>query len=218
MSGAREPNFDRIAAIYQWAEYLSLGPLLQRARNYFLPQLGDVRRALLLGDGDGRFLEQLLLRNPNCEAVAVDTSAAMLEHLRRRCQRSVPDAAARLRTVQQSALTMDAAPMTDLVVTHFVLDCFSQSEVDALTAHLAAQLAPGALWLVSDFAMPRSCVLRPFAAIYIRLLYAVFRVLTGLKVARLPDAEAALRCAGLTRVYRHSLLGGLIYTELWRRE
>jgi len=217
MSGTSEPNFDRVARVYRWAEYLALGPLLQRARTYFLPQLGGTRHALVLGDGDGRFLEQLLLRNPNCEALAVDTSASMLEHLRRRCERSVPDAAARLRVVQQSALTIEAAPGTDLVVTHFILDCFSQSEVDRLADRLAARLAPGTLWVVSDFALPRSRMLRPLAAIYIRALYVAFRLLTGLKVSRLPDTEGAMLRAGLTRIERHNFLGGLIYTELWRR-
>ena len=218
MSGAREPNFDRVARVYRWAEYIALGPLLQRARTYFLPRFGQAHRALVLGDGDGRFLEQLLLRNPDCKALAVDTSASMLEHLRRRCERSVPEAATRVGVVQQSALAIEAPPGTDLVVTHFILDCFSQSEVDGLAARVAAQLAPGTLWVVSDFALPRSRMLRPFAAIYIRALYVSFRLLTGLKVSQLPDTEGAMLRAGLTRIERHSFLGGLIYTELWRRE
>jgi hypothetical protein len=218
MSGAREPNFDRVARMYRWAEYISLGPLLQRARTYFLPQLNQARCALVLGDGDGRFLEQMLLRNPSCEALAIDTSASMLEHLCRRCERSVPNAAVRVRAVQQSALTVESPPGTDLVVTHFILDCFSQSEVDGLAARIAGRLAPGTLWVVSDFALPRNRMLRPFGAVYIQALYVAFRLLTGLKVSRLPDTEAAMFRAGMTRIARHSFLGGLIYTELWRRE
>lgn len=218
MTGAPQPNFDRIAALYRWAEYIALGPLLQRARTCLLPHLSEARHALVLGDGDGRFVEQLLQRNPLCEALAVDTSAAMLRHLRRRCQRSVPNATQRLHTLQQNALTLDAPPNTDLVVTHFLLDCFSQPQVDALATRLAAQLAPGALWLVSDFALPPNRLLRPFAALYIRALYAAFRLLTGLRISHLPDPQKSLRHAGLTRIARRNLLGGLIYTELWRRE
>jgi trans-aconitate methyltransferase len=218
MTGNTQPNFDRVAAIYRWAEYLSLGPTLQRARTHLLPHLGHPRRALVLGDGDGRFLEQLLLRYPACDALAVDISAAMLHRLRCRCLRSVPHAAIRLQILQQSALTVDLPPATDLVVTHFVLDCFSQPQVDALIARLAAQLTPGALWLVSDFALPSHRLLRPLAALYIRALYAAFRLLTGLRITRLPHPQAALEAAGLTLIQRHNLLCGLIYTELWRRE
>lgn len=213
-----EPNFDRVAAIYRWAEYAALGPILQRARTCLLPLLPHDLHAFVLGDGDGRFLEQLLLRRPTAEALAVDISAAMLARLRRRCLRSVPNAATRLNTLQQSALTAHPPPGTNLVVTHFVLDCFSQPEVDALTARLAAQLPPGTLWLVSDFALPPARILRPIAALYIRALYLAFGILTGLRNRRLPNPHTALTQSGFTRVVRRQHLAGLIYTELWRRE
>ena len=213
-----QPNFDRVAAIYRWAEYLSLGPLLQRTRIHFLNQLNNPRHALVLGDGDGRFLEQLLLRYLDCNALAVDISAAMLDRLRHRSLHSVPNAATRLTTLQRSALDLDAPPNTDLIVTHFILDCFTQSEVDALTQRLAAQLAPGALWLVSDFTLPANPLVRPFARLYIASLYAAFRLLTGLQVRHLPDTQSALHRAGMRRIARRTLLFGLLYTELWQRE
>jgi ubiquinone/menaquinone biosynthesis C-methylase UbiE len=213
-----QPNFDRIAAIYRWGEYLSLGPLLQRTRTRFLNELGNPRHALVLGDGDGRFLARLLVRYPQCTAVAADISAVMLDKLRRRCLQTVPDAADRLTTLQRSALEIDPAPSTNLVVTHFLLDCFSQRDVDALITRIASQLAPGTLWLVSDFALPNNALLRPFARLYIASLYAAFRLLTGLHVNQLPDPQSALHRSGMCRITRSTFLGGLLYTELWRRE
>ena len=218
MTPPKQPNFDRIAAIYRWGEYLSLGPLLQRTRTLLLNQLNNPRHALVLGDGDGRFLQQLLLRYPQCTAIAVDSSAAMLDKLRRRCLRYIPNASTRLTTLQRSALEIDPSPNTDLVVTHFLLDCFSQPDVDLLVTRIASQLAPGALWLVSDFALPVNRLLRPFARLYIASLYAAFRALTGLRVNHLPDPQPALRCNGMRRITRVTLLGGLLYTELWQRE
>lgn len=216
MTRPAQPNFDRVARIYRWAEYATLGPVLQRVRTHLLPQLGQPSRALVLGDGDGRFLEQLLLRYPQCEALAVDSSAAMLLQLERRCNRS--GAAARLRTLYASALTTDAPPGTDLVVTNFFLDCLSQQQVDGLTRRLSAQLQPGSLWLVSDFALPPSRFLRPLARLYIAGLYVAFRVLTGLRVDALPEPAASFQAGRFRRLTRRSFLGGLLYTELWRRE
>src|SRR6185437_1080687 len=57
------PKFDRLARVYRWMEWLSFGPYLSRCRRAFLPQLRDARRALVLGDGDGRFTAALLRRN-----------------------------------------------------------------------------------------------------------------------------------------------------------
>ena len=79
------PNFDRVARVYRWAEYLSLGPLLQRTRTHFLPQLATSKRAFVLGDGDGRFLCKLLAQNKDLYATTVDSSAQMLALLRARC-------------------------------------------------------------------------------------------------------------------------------------
>jgi len=208
------PNFDRVARIYRWAEYLSLGPLLERTREHFLPQLADRRHALVLGDGDGRFLARLLHQNPTLQALAVDTSAAMLHLLRQRCH----FASHRLDTLQTSALAVEAPPATDLIVTHFFLDCLTQPEVDRLTRHLASQMAPGTLWLLSDFAHPPNRLLRPFAALYIRCLYLAFALLTGLRVTRLPDPQTALTTAGFRLLTRHQRLSGLLYTELWQRK
>src|SRR5215469_621416 len=201
-----QPNFDRIAAIYRWGEYISLGPLLQRTRTGLLDQLSNPRHALILGDGDGRFLEQLLLRYPQCTAAAADISAAMLGKLQRRCLRSVPNAATRLTTLQRSALEIVPSPQTDLVVTHFLLDCFSQSDVEALINRIATQLASGSLWLVSDFALPANALLRPVARLYIASLYAAFRILTGLRVHQLPDPQSAFQRNGMRRIARATLL------------
>lgn len=247
-----QPNFDRVARLYRWAEYLTLGPLLQRTRTHFLPQLPQRHNALILGDGDGRFLAQLLARQPTLRALAVDTSASMLHLLRHRCQPH----ASRLQTLQASALNLTSttigspepsAPATigypepsgsgfiaplenevggslrlqpevspDLIATHFFLDCLTQPEVDALTRNLAAQLSPGALWLLSDFGQPRPRALRPLAALYIRALYFAFRLLTNLRVTHLPDPQSSLSRAGFRRIAHHDLLCGLIYTEIWQ--
>ena len=207
------PSFDRVARIYRWAEYLSLGFLLERTREHHLPALTDRRQALILGDGDGRFLVRLLRQNPNLQALAIDTSATMLQLLRSRCA----FAADRLQTRQTSALFVDAPSGTDLVTTHFLLDCFTQSEVETLAQRLAAQLAPDSLWLVSDFAIPHNSLLRPLASLYIRTLYLAFRLLTGLRTTHLPSPQSALIRAGFERIARHERIFGLLYTELWLR-
>jgi len=209
-----QPNFDRVASIYRWAEYLTLGPLLQQTRAHFLPELSGRRQALVLGDGDGRFLAQLLRQEPALQATAIDTSARMLVLLHTHCS----FAANRLQTQNASALTVDVPPDTDLIVTHFFLDCLTQPEVLALTQRIASTVQPGTLWLLSDFAVPPSRALRPLAALYIRSLYLAFRILTGLRVSQLPDPQTALAASNFIRVVRHERLGGLIYTEIWQRQ
>ncbi len=211
-------NFDRIARPYRWLEYLTLGRTLERCRLHHLPALLSRRRALVLGDGDGRFLARLLAKNPHLEADAVDTSAAMLQLLRQTCEAASNTTQTRLRTHHTSALTFPArtpARTYDLVITHFFLDCLTQPELDHLITRTAPALTPGALWLISDFRIPPNPLRLP-AKLLIRALYLAFRILTGLRTTRLPGHATPLTLAGFTQIAHHHQLAGLLTTELWQ--
>ena len=213
----KTPNYDPIARPYQWLEYLTLGRTLERTRLHYLPTLTRQQHALVLGDGDGRFLARLLAQNPTLHADAVDTSATMLQLLRQRCEAASPTAATRLHTHQANALsfTPPTSQKYDLVVTHFFLDCLTQPELDTLVARIAPILAPGALWLLSDFRIPTGPMRLP-AKLLVRSLYLGFRIITGLRTTHLPDHATPLAKAGLTRTAHHHLLGGVLATELWQ--
>jgi ubiquinone/menaquinone biosynthesis C-methylase UbiE len=207
------PNYDRIAKAYRWLEYLMLGPLLERTRNYHLGRVTGCRQALILGDGDGRFTARLLEQNAAMRAEAVDVSGTMLELLAKRARASE----GRLRTVQMDAREYVPRERPDLVCTHFFLDCFTQVDVDAMIARLAPAVAPGCLWVVSDFRIPGGLMRFP-ARLYVRGLYFAFRVLTGLRTDRLPDFATPLLRAEFQLVAEHHLLFGLLTTELWKRD
>jgi ubiquinone/menaquinone biosynthesis C-methylase UbiE len=209
------PNFDLIARPYRWFEYLTLGNALENCRNHFLSQLLDSRHALVLGDGDGRFLAQLLRHHPNLHADAVDISAAMLELLRQRCESATPNAAIGLRTHHANAITFALQQEYDLVITHFFLDCLTQPELNTLITRIAEHLHPRALWLISDFRIPPGPLRLP-AKLLIRSLYAAFRFSAGLRTTRLPDHATPLMQAGLTRIAHQHRLAGLLSTELWQ--
>ena len=207
-------NFDRIAGSYRWLEYLSLGPLLARCRRRFLAALEHRRNALILGDGDGRFLAALLKRNRSLHATAVDLSPAMLRLLTQRCDPAV----GRLDIHHADALafvqTHHGTQRYDLVVTHFFLDCLGQSEVDDLVRAITPQLATGALWVISDFRLPPGPLALPARA-FVRSLYLAFRLLTGLRVTHLPHHQAPLRQMGFTLQQQHRSFFGLLTSELW---
>lgn len=217
-TNAKAANFDLIARPYRWLEYLALGRALERCRLHFLPSLLHQKTALILGDGDGRFLAHLLTANPTLQADAVDTSPTMLQLLRHRCEAAAPNAAARLHTHHVNALAFPLTRPYDLVATHFFLDCLTQPDLDALVARIAPSLTPGALWLISDFRIPPGGPLRLPAKLIVRTLYLAFRLLTNLRTTRIPNHHAPLAKAGLTRIAHHHSLAGLLTTELWQTQ
>jgi ubiquinone/menaquinone biosynthesis C-methylase UbiE len=205
-------NFDPIARPYRTLEYLTLGRKLEQTRLHFIPKLRMARNALVLGDGDGRFLASFLAINTSVQTTAVDSSAAMLDLLRRRCSPYV----SRLKTVQVDALIFTPATDVpyDLVVSHFFLDCFTEEQLQQLIARITPALRPGAQWLVSDFRVPPGNMHLP-ARIFVRSLYLAFRLLTGLRVTQLPDHAGCLSAAGFHCIGRQMFLSGILTTELW---
>ncbi len=206
-------NFDRVARPYRWLEYLSFGPWLARCRNAQRAHLTGSRHALVLGDGDGRFLARLLDDNPTLTADVVDSSRSMLRLLEERVRRS--GTRARISLHHADALEWHPTASYDLIVSHFFLDCFFPSQLEQLVDGVLAHALPGAQWVISEFAIPRN----PFAACLARgiigLLYRAFGVLTGLRVRTLPDYAAALRQRGMAPRHHHCYLAGLLCTQVW---
>jgi len=207
------PDFDRLAPFYRWMEWLSFGPFLHRCRCAYLREMRGRRRALVLGDGDGRFTARLLKTGPDLRVDAIDASPAMLRALLRR---SGPHAA-RVRPTCIDARQWRPAPRAQysLIVTHFFLDCLSTGEVRSLAARLRSAAAPGVMWVVSEFAIPKNVCGRLLAAPLVNALYWAFGRLTGLIQRRLPGYASALRDAGFELTRRKTRLGGLLVSEIW---
>ena len=198
-------NCDRIARAYRWLEYAAFGRELERRRFRFIGEVAGAHRALILGDGDGRFLARFLSQS-QASADCIDLSARMLQLSSERA------GAERAVYRHGDALAISLTPLSyDLIVTHFFLDCFDAAGLDQLAARIRASACPGALWLISEFRQPL------WAAPIIRGLYLFFRVTTGLRVTQLADHRPVLRAHGFTLLREETSWRGLLASELWQR-
>jgi SAM-dependent methyltransferase len=215
-------NCDPIARVYRWLEYAAFGPALQRRRNAFLPQIAGVSQVLLLGDGDGRFLGELLRRNPHATVDSVDSSGRMLALAQARATRLLGAAAVERQVRFHHADIQAWQPASgrpyDLIVTHFFLDCFNDDALARVLPALGAATAPGARWLVSEFRQPAGHGWAAWRArAWIGGLYLAFSWVTGLAVRRLPDYRRLLLQQDFVLEREGIAAGGLLVSELWRR-
>lgn len=206
-------NFDRLAPHYDWLEAVSAGGRLQRARTAWLDALKGRPRILSVGEGHGRFAAACLARFPEAELTCVEASPVMLAVAQRRCQ-GLPG---RIRWECGDVLAWQPAQQYDAIVTCFFLDCFPPDTLAAVVARLAGAATEDAVWLHTDFALPENGLARWRARAIHSLMYAFFRVFTGLPARKLtvPDADFA-RC-GFDRAGSRDFEWGLIRAELWRR-
>jgi hypothetical protein len=207
-------NFNLLAGPYRWLEYLTFGPWLARARSAFLPQLADCQNALVLGDGDGRFTARLLRNNPSIRVHAVDASPAMLDALVRRARHNAARVVTELADVREWSPGPVDRPY-DAIFTHFFLDCLTTAEIQSMAERLRPSLAPSAVWVVSEFAVPPGVFGRLVARPLVWSLYRIFSALTGLTVRSLPDHDFALAAAGFILQESQTRLAGLLVSELW---
>jgi SAM-dependent methyltransferase len=189
-------NCDPIARWYRWLEYAAFGGALRKRREAFLFELGNPQKVLVLGDGDGRFLQLFTALYPNAEITAVDSSASMI-------------ALAQSRAPGVTFHHSDAREFLfdeqyDLAVAHFFFDCFASGELQTLLARIQTTT-----WLISEFRNTR------WSWPILRSLYLFFRLTTALEVTKLPDHRPALAAQGYRIEKEQSALAGLVASELW---
>lgn len=208
-------SFNRLARHYRWMEAVLAGRTLQRARTAWLGDVGTPQRALLFGEGNGRFLSAALEALPKTQFVCVDASAAMLEIARRTVPRGD---LARVEFLHHTLPAWRPEPGGfDLVVTHFFLDCFPAALLEPIVVMIAESLRPDATWLIADFALPDRGLARWRAQAIHWMMYAFFRRMTRLPATALVPPEPFLARAGLVRRGIREYEWGLIRSSRWRR-
>lgn len=189
------------------------GGNLQRCRTAMLSHVRECRRALILGEGDGRFLAEFLRICPEATVDVLDISPTMLALARKRVAGN-----SRVRFVVANVETEPIPGMGyDLIVTNFFLDCFSTERLARLIPKLAECLIPGGLWIVGDFRVPSRAALRRRAEMQLAIMYAGFRVATGLTTVQLADPTPVLQGNGLSRIVEATWQNGFLASQLWQK-
>ena len=209
-------NFDSVARVYRALEFLAFGRDLENARFCLLDRLADCREILVLGEGDGRCLAQLVQVAPVARIHCLDASAAMLACAGARIAGS--EAHGRVTFERADILVVPFPPARyDAVITCFFLDCFSADQVTALVTGVNRSLRGEARWLFADFALPARGLARLRARIWLAVLYTFFRWQTRLRTNVLPPSEELIQQAGFASKASRTFQGGLLRSVFFER-
>jgi ubiquinone/menaquinone biosynthesis C-methylase UbiE len=209
-------SFDPLAPWYRTLETIAFGSALQRCRIALLDQVTP-RRALIVGEGNGRFLCELLRRHPGVEVDCVDASERMLRLARERVEDVLGEGATNVQWLHQDITAWNPPEHHyDLLVAHFVLDCFAAPTLQAIVRKLARAATHEANWLLADFSTPESGFARLHAQVWLAILYRFFRLTTGIEAQQLVDATPVIQREGFRLVRQSLFRSGLLRSELWR--
>jgi SAM-dependent methyltransferase len=209
-------SFDAVAPWYRALEWGAFGYALQRCRVGCLSEIPKPRRVLIAGEGNGRFLSELLRRHPDVEVDCIDASERMLQLARRRVEDELGSSGKRLRFLHRD-LTSWSPPEHhyDMVVTNFFLDCFAEPELAAIVKKLAQATGGEATWLLGDFCIPLRGIARLRARAWLAVMYQFFRFAAGIQARELIDPTAILQDEGFALNRRYLFRNGMLKSEVW---
>lgn len=211
-----EKGYDRLAPWYKTLEHLAFGSLLMESRIALLEHLPQVQTALVLGEGDGRFLEAFLTCQPHCQVTCLEQSSQMITKAVSRLKRTGLDA--QVQFFQGDFTSFQLQPHAfDVIITTFVLDLFEDNTLRHLIPKLARSLEPEGFWYYADFHVPETGYATYRARLWLTLLYAFFRWQTNLQTCKLLDPEPFLEANGFTLLAEVYLSRDLLVTRLYRQ-
>jgi ubiquinone/menaquinone biosynthesis C-methylase UbiE len=211
-------SFDTLAPWYRTLEWIAFGDTLQRSRVACLGEIAAPRRALIVGEGNGRFVCELLRLYRGVEVDCIDESERMSQSARKRLDRELPGRAESVRFLHQD-ITSWTPPERhyDLLVTHFVLDCFPEAALTSIIRKLARAATDDANWLLADFCVPANGMAKLRARAWLAAMYLFFRVTARIPASELIDPTPTLRAEGFALVRQHLLRKGMLKSEIWRK-
>ena len=174
-----------------------MGRSLESLRTCFLghPEVCHARRVLILGEGDGRFLQAALPRMLEAEFTVVESSPRMLEVATERLGADMTD---RVRFLCMDARDFhEQGEIFDGVVMHCFLDLFSGQTLEQHLPRWIRHVPVGGWAWIGDYVEPKSLGWR---WLQLRLLYGFFRVIVGIEAKHVHEPGPLMQAGGFELV------------------
>jgi len=203
-------SFDLIASFYPLLEQIVFGSTLSRARRYFARRVTEGNKILLIGEGNGRFLFEMVKQTSSGSFTVIDSSTRMLAAAERRI--ATVDRCPRIELIHTDILEWrSSAARYDRIVTHFFLDLFTPDGLCQVVEKISRLATEDALWINVDFSSENHNLRQ-------RLLmwaqYRFFRISAGIEATLPFDPLPYIRQAGWQILEERSLESGWIYAHL----
>jgi len=206
-------TFDLVASFYPLLEQIVFGSKLTRARRSFISRVTEGSKILLIGEGNGRFLSEVVKQTSSASITVVDSSTRMLAAASRRI--ATINCSSRIELIHSDILEWRAAPGSyDRIVTDFFLDLFPPDRISRVVEKISQLAMENCLWINVDFTLEKQSLSRKFL---MWAQYRFFRIFARIEAARLFDAAPMIRNAGWEVLETRLLDSGLISASLLSR-
>ena len=210
-------NFDFIARHYNWIEKIIFRSDLEKFRSMNIELIKDAKSILLLGDGDGRFLEQVSKMGTEAQIVSVDSSAKMINLSQIKVKTSHLNVEFNCSKIENFKPSESFNP--DLIIAHFFLDCFTYDEALLILDRITRWAAADAKFIISDFSITKKVSShRVYQKILTNIMISFFSLFCGISARILLNIPKLMTSSGWNCLSQKRSRHGFINSWIWQIE
>jgi tRNA (cmo5U34)-methyltransferase len=208
-------GFNFLSPFYDAAGTLIFGRQLLASQNYWIGRVAPVDTILVFGGGAGRLIREIELHHKRARICYVDISEKMVAKARKLVEREFPERLSSYQFICGSWTDIPVSEKYQLILTPFVLDCFTEAELLLVMQALKERLWENGQWLFTDFHIPDKGMGRSVSRMIVGVLYFFFRLSCGLEVRKLPAFEDAFKAFGFEKEQEKYFCRGLLTTRVY---
>ena len=208
----QDAKFDLIARFYPILERCAFSSQLDKARLAINDEALQGDRVLLVGEGNGRFLQWLLAHKINGSITVVEKSRVMVRLAKNRVA-GLGKGKVGLEFVETDFRLYLADQPFDCIVTHFFLDLFDPSAQRTVIEKLTGLATDNGTWINVDFIPPRTLA----GQVLMWMQYTFFWVVSCIEARHCHDETAAAAQNGWIVSETLGFLNGLVLAKRYQK-
>ena len=202
-------NYNNSVWFYDFLTGLVFGQTLLRAQVYLLHNIKPGNKILIAGGGTGKILEAIKDVHPaDLKITYVDVSEKMI-------------VASKKRNIGENEVTFINAAIEniqlpynfDVVITPFLLDNFTEENLQKIFSRIDQSLLPGGLWLNTDFQLTG----KRWQKIMAGSMLIFFRIICAIEAKKLPDIQNCFNNKGYRIFEQKTFWGDFINTTAYQK-
>jgi tRNA (cmo5U34)-methyltransferase len=199
-------DFDSVAKIYDALSKFVFGKSMVDAQTFFLSEIPQHAKILILGGGTGWLLEELIKRNARCEVWYIEASLKMLELSKKRLNNSKQQ----IHYIHGTESSISAGISYDVVITNFFLDLFAEKSCEDIVKKIGSSIRPGSKWIITEFENNRW-----WHGALLKIMYTFFRNTSNIEASKLPEWQAIICQQNLVELKSVLFYGDFIKTAVY---
>ena len=196
-------QFDHVAPVYDLLSAMVFGNRLMTVQCFFLDQLSENDKVLIVGGGTGKILKHPAFKRAS-SIDFLELSEGMIKRAQR-CSKSLDD----VNFIH--ADFFQHSGRYDFIICNFFLDCFNEEYLAKACQQLRLMLNPNGRLVVTDFQKTSKVKHR----LLLKAMLSFFRLFTALQADKLNDIPKSLM-KDFRKINTKQFYKGFVFTSLYQ--